>query len=450
MIKKVLIANRGEIAVRAIRSCKEMGIETVAVYSDVDKDSMHTKIADQAICIGPKEAVNSYNNKQAILSAAIITNCDAVFPGYGFLSENATFAKMIIDHGLIFIGPSPEHIKTMGDKIIAKETAKKLGIPLIPGSDGEVKTLEEAKKIAKEFGYPIVIKAAAGGGGKGIRVVEEEKHMETAFSLSKNEAKAFANDSLYIEKYIVNPRHIEVQILGDQHGNVLHLFERECSLQRNNQKILEEAVSYVIPEEERNYICTTTANAMKKLGYYSAGTVEYLYSDGKFYFMEMNTRIQVEHTVTEAITGLDIIFEMIKIANGEALKLKQEDIIHRGHAIECRILAEDPLTLLPSPGKINHFHPPAGLGVRVDTGIYSGYTVLPYYDSMIAKLIVYGSDREHCICRTIRALEEFIIDGIKTSIPLHLELLKNEDFVNANFNIKWLEEKFFPSLKNKK
>lgn len=450
MIKKVLIANRGEIAVRAIRSCKEMGIKTVAVYSNVDRDAMHTKIADQAICIGPKESTGSYNNKQAILSAAIITNCDAIFPGYGFLSENAIFAKMVVEHGLVFIGPSPEHIKTMGDKIIAKETAKKLGLPLIPGSDGEVATPDEAKKIAKDFGYPIVIKAAAGGGGKGIRVVEEEKDIETAFSLSKNEAKAFSNDALYVEKYISNPRHIEVQILGDQHGNVLHLFERECSLQRNNQKILEEATSYVIPEDEREYICNTTAAAMKKLGYYSAGTVEYLYSNGKFYFMEMNTRIQVEHTVTEAITGLDIIFEMIKISGGGKIKLKQEDIAHRGHAIECRILAEDPTTLLPSPGKITYFHPPAGLGVRVDTGIYSGYTVLPYYDSMIAKLIVYGSDRDHCICRAIRALEEFIIDGIKTSIPLHLELLKNKDFKEANFHIKWLEQKFFPSLKKNK
>lgn len=446
MIHKILIANRGEIAVRAIRACREMGIKTVAVYSDVDKDSMHTKIADEAICIGSKETANSYNNKQAVISAALVTSCDAILPGYGFLAENAQFAKMVEEHGLIFIGPSHQHITLMGDKITAKETAAKLGLPLVPGSDGIVNTPEEAKEIAKNFGYPIIIKASAGGGGKGIRIVNAEEEIEEAFTLTKNESKGFANDNLYIEKCIINPRHIEVQILGDQHGNVIHLFERECSLQRNNQKIVEEAPSVTLTSEERDYICNLTAQAMQKLGYYSVGTVEYLYSDGKFYFMEMNTRIQVEHTVTETITGLDLMFEMIKVANGEKLKYTQKEITFKGHAIECRILAENPTNFLPNPGKISYFHPPAGLGVRVDTSIYSGYSILPYYDSMIAKLIVYGTNRHHCIVRCIKALEEFIIEGIKTSIPLHILILNNKDFQHGNFHIKWLEQDFFPQM----
>ncbi|KAL0263783.1 UNVERIFIED_CONTAM: hypothetical protein PYX00_011081 [Menopon gallinae] len=395
-----------------------MNIKTVAVYSNVDKDSMHTKIADEAICIGPKESINSYNNKQAIISAALVTNCDAIFPGYGFLSENAAFAKMVEQHGLIFIGPSYEHIEIMGDKITAKETAKKLGLPLVPGSKGEINSVEEAKKIASELGYPIVIKASAGGGGKGIRMVYSEEQIEEAFSLTKNEAKSFANDTLYIEKCIVNPRHIEVQILGDKHGNVIHLFERECSLQRNNQKILEEAPSIALSNKERDYICNLTAKAMHKLGYY----------------------------MTESITGLDLIYEMIKIASGKELTYKQEDIKINGHAIEFRILAEDPLTFLPRPGKITYFHPPAGLGVRLDTSIYNGYTILPYYDSMIAKLIIHGRNRSHCVIRAIRALEEFIVEGIKTSIPLHIALLNNENFNQGTFHIKWLEESFLPNL----
>lgn len=444
MIKKVLIANRGEIAVRAIRACKEMNIKTVAIYSDVDKDSMHTKIADEAICIGPRSATSSYSNKKNVISAALVTNCDAVFPGYGFLSEDYTFGKMLKEAGLIAIGPNYKHIQLMGDKITAKETAKKLGMPLVPGSDGEIKTVEEAKVVAEEFGYPVVIKASAGGGGKGIRMVYAPEDMEEAFQLSKNEAKTFATDALYIEKCIINPRHIEVQIIGDQHGNVLHLYERECSIQRNNQKVMEEAPSPTLTHEEREYICNLTAKAMRELGYYSVGTVEYLYADGQFYFMEMNTRIQVEHTVTEAVTGVDIVYEMIRIASNKVLSFKQEDITLRGHAIEFRILAEDPFAFTPNPGKISYFHPPAGLGIRLESAIYSGYQILPYYDSMIAKLIVHGVNREHSINRSKRALEEFIIEGISTTIPLHAKLLRNHSFVAGDFHIKWLQETFLP------
>lgn len=448
MIKKVLIANRGEIAVRAIRACKEMGIKAVAIYSTADKEAMHVKIADEAICIGGNYAHESYTNKQAVLSAAVVTNCDAIFPGYGFLSENADFAEMVENHGFKFIGPNYKHIRAMGDKISAKKLAKELGLPLVPGGEGECTSLEMAKETAERYGYPVVIKASGGGGGKGIRLVETPDEMEAAFDISKNEAKNFATDALYIEKYIVNPRHIEIQILGDKNGNVLHLFERECSLQRNHQKILEEAGSIAITEKEREEICTLTVNAMKKLGYYSAGTVEYLYSEGKFYFMEMNTRVQVEHTVTESVVGIDIIYEMIRIVEDDyKLKHKQSDIKMNGHAIECRILAEDPKTFAPSPGKINTYHAPNGLGVRVDTSIYAGYKIPPYYDSMIAKLIVVGRNRKHCINRTKRALEEFIIEGVKTSIPLHIELMDNEDFVSGNFNIKWLEDVFLKDSK---
>lgn len=447
MIKKVLIANRGEIAVRAIRACKEMNIQTVAIYSDVDKTSMHTKIADEAICVGPARSCSSYSNKQAVISAALVTNCDAIFPGYGFLSEDYTFGKMIEESGLISIGPDYKHIQTMGDKILAKETAKKLGLPLVPGSDGEVTSVEQAKKVALELGYPVVLKASAGGGGKGIRIVACEDEIEEAFMMTKTEAKNFANDALYMEKCVVNPRHIEVQILGDKHGNVLHLYERECSIQRNNQKVMEEAGSPTLSQEEREYICGLTAKALKKLGYYSAGTIEYLYSDGRFYFMEMNTRIQVEHTVTEAVTGVDIVYEMIRIAAGKPLSYKQENIKLTGHAIEFRILAEDPFNFLPNPGTIAYFHPPAGLGIRLESGIYSGYTILPYYDSMIAKLIVHGVTREHCINRAKRALEEFILEGVKTTVPLHQALLEDESFVAGDFHIKWLQETFLPRLK---
>ena len=445
-IQKILIANRGEIAVRAIRACQEMGIKTVAIYSDVDKDAMHTKIADEAICVGPSSAPLSYSNKQNIISAALVTNADAIFPGYGFLSEDGSFAEVVEKAGLKFIGPKYQHIFMMGDKIEAKETAKRLGIPLVPGSEGEITSVEDAKRIAKDLGYPVVIKAAAGGGGKGIRMVNSEADIEEAFMQAKQEAQNFANDCLYLEKCVINPRHIEVQILGDTHGNVVHLYERECSIQRNNQKVIEESPSPAISKEEREYICNLTAEAMRKLGYISVGTVEYLYADGQFYFMEMNTRIQVEHTVTEEVTGVDLVYEMIRVANGKPLSFTQEDIRLNGHAFEFRIIAEDPKTFMPCPGKISYFHPPAGLGVRLDAAIYSGYTILPYYDSMIAKLVVHGVNREHTINRAKRALNEFIVEGIQTSIPLHLGLLNNRSFCESDFHIKWLQETYLPSL----
>ena len=441
-MKKILIANRGEIAVRIIRACKEMGIKTVAVYSTADKSAMHTKIADEAICIGSEKSANSYLNMQSILSAAIITNSDGIHPGYGFLSENTSFVEMVEEHGFTFIGPSSEHIRIMGDKIEAKLTAQKLGLPTVPGSKGAVENVEMAKKVALEFGYPIIIKAASGGGGRGMKIVMEESQIEEAFNLATNEAQvAFGDSQVYIEKFLQNPRHIEVQILGDKHGNVLHLFERDCSIQRRNQKVIEEALSPALSETERNYICNLSAQAMQKMGYYSAGTIEYLYEDGKFYFMEMNTRLQVEHPVTEYITGMDLVYEMIKIAQGKKLKYKQEDIKHIGHSIECRINAEDPETFIPQAGTISHYHPSAGPGVRVDTAIYSDYSIPPYYDSMIAKLIVYGKDREHCLLRLKRALSEMIIEGTKTNIPLHLKLLNEPDFISGNYNIKWLENK---------
>ncbi|MFL1781051.1 Acetyl-CoA carboxylase biotin carboxylase subunit [Candidatus Hepatincolaceae symbiont of Richtersius coronifer] len=443
-IKKVLIANRGEIAVRIIRACQEMNIKTVAVYSMADAGAMHVKIADQSICIGPEKANQSYTNKQAILSAAIITNADAIHPGYGFLSENADFVEMVEEHGFIFIGPASKHIKIMGDKIQAKATAVELGLPTIPGSKGEVKTFAEAKEVALEFGYPILIKAAAGGGGRGMKVVFEEKLLEESFNIAKSESlAAFGNGAVYIEKFLLNPRHIEVQILADNHGNVLHLFERDCSIQRRNQKVIEEALSPALTVAERKYICELSAFCMKKMGYTSVGTIEYLYEDGKFYFMEMNTRLQVEHPVTEFITGIDLVYQMIRVAQNKTLDYTQADIKHKGHAIECRINAEDPETFTPTPGKIVHYHPSGGLGVRVDTAVYSGYTIPPYYDSMIAKLIVYGENRNHCILRLKRALKELIIDcapGTKTNILLHLRLIDEPDFLNGTYNIKWLEQ----------
>jgi acetyl-CoA carboxylase biotin carboxylase subunit len=441
-MKKILIANRGEIAVRIIRAAKEMGIKTVAVYSTADKDAMHVKIADESVCIGPAKSTHSYLNIQSILSAARITNSDAIHPGYGFLSENTTFVEMIEEHGFIFIGPSSQHIKIMGDKIQAKLTAQKLGLPTVPGSNGGVANVEEAKKIGKDFGYPIIIKAASGGGGRGMKVVFAEEEIEEAFNLATNEAKvAFGDDTVYIEKFLQKPRHIEVQILGDKHGNVLHLFERDCSIQRRNQKVIEEALSPALSKEERDYICNLSAKAMKEMGYYSAGTIEYLYEDGKFYFMEMNTRLQVEHPVTEFITGIDLVYEMIRVAMGKPLKYKQEDIQPLGHAIECRINAEDPETFIPQAGTIIHYHPSAGPGVRLDTAIYSGYSIPPYYDSMIAKLIVHGRDRKHCLLRLRRALNEIIISGTQTNIPLHQRLINEEDFINGTYNIKWLENK---------
>ena len=445
-MKKILIANRGEIAVRIIRACKEMGIATVAVYSVADKEAMHVKIADEAICIGPEKSTLSYLNKQAILSAATVTNADAIHPGYGFLSENADFVYMLEEHGFTFIGPSSEHISIMGDKITAKITAQKLGLPTVPGSKGAVKDVSEAKQVAIEFGYPIIIKATAGGGGRGMKVVMNESEIEESYSIARNEAGvAFGNDEVYIEKFLQQPRHIEVQILGDKHGKVLHLFERDCSIQRRNQKVIEEALSSALSQDERDYICNLRAKAMKDMGYYSAGTIEYLYEDGKFYFMEMNTRLQVEHPVTEMVTGIDLVYEMIRIAQGKKLKQNQSDIKAIGHAIECRINAEDPETFIPRPGKISYYHPSAGPGVRVDTSVYTGYSIPPYYDSMIAKLIVHGQNREHCLMRLRRALSELIIEGTITNIPLHLRLLEEPDFINGVYDIKWLENKILNS-----
>lgn len=440
-MKKVLIANRGEIAVRIIRACQEMNLATVAVYSTADKNAMHVKIADEAVCIGSPRPADSYLNKQAILSAAIITNADAIHPGYGFLSENAEFVDMLEAHGFIFIGPSANHIRTMGDKIEAIKTAKKFGLPTVPGSNGEIVTIEEAEKFAKKITYPVIIKATAGGGGRGMKIVHKASELKEAYNTAKSEAlSAFGNGSVYMEKFLSNPKHIEVQILGDIHGNVIHLFERDCSVQRRNQKVIEEAGQTNLTKDERNYICEVSAKAMKKMKYRSAGTIEYLYENGKFYFIEMNTRLQVEHPVTEFVTRVDLVYEMLRIADGKPLTYKQSDIRRIGHAIECRINAEDPLTFTPNPGKISTFHPSAGLGVRVDTAIYNGYTIPPYYDSMIAKLIVYGTTREHCILRLKRSLNELIIEGVMTNQRLHLKLIEKKDFLSGEYTIKWLEK----------
>ncbi|XWO13409.1 Biotin carboxylase [Candidatus Hepatincola sp. Pdp] len=440
-MRKVLIANRGEIAVRIIRACQEMDLETVAVYSTADKNAMHVKIADEAVCIGSPRPTDSYLNKQAILSAAIITNADAIHPGYGFLSENAEFVDMLEAHGFIFIGPTANHIRTMGDKIEAIKTAKKFGLPTVPGSNGEVATIEEAEKIAKKITYPVIIKATAGGGGRGMKIVHKASELKEAYHTAKSEAlSAFGNASVYMEKFLSNPKHIEVQILGDTYGNVIHLFERDCSVQRRNQKVIEEAGQTNLTKDERNYICEVSAKAMKKMKYRSAGTIEYLYEKGKFYFIEMNTRLQVEHPVTEFITRVDLVYEMLRIADGKPLTYKQSDIRRIGHAIECRINAEDPQTFTPNPGKITTFHPSAGLGVRVDTAIYNGYTITPYYDSMIAKLIVYGTTREHCILRLKRSLHELIIEGVMTNQLLHLKLIAQKDFLSGEYTIKWLEK----------
>ncbi len=448
-IKKLLIANRGEIAVRIIRACREMNIATVAIYSQADKEAMHVKIADEAICIGAYKVSDTYLNKTAIISAAVITNSDAIHPGFGFLSENLDFVEMLDEHGIIFVGPSVEHIAIMGDKIKAKHTAKSLGLPTVPGSEGAVENIEEAKKIAHLLGYPVIVKAASGGGGKGMEIIRSDNDLAEKFSVAKNEALAsFGDGTLYMEKFLENPSHVEVQILGDQHGNLVHLFERDCSVQRRNQKIIEESPSPALTDELREHICSITAEAMKKMGYYSAGTVEYLYENGKFYFMEMNTRLQVEHPVTELITGIDLVYEMIRVAQGQTLKIKQENILPIGHAIECRINAEDPLTFTPAPGEISYYHPPAGYGVRIDSAIYSGYKIPPYYDSMIAKLIVVGQNREHAIARMKHALKELILEGPINNISLHLKLIEEEDFKNGNYNIKWLEEKILPKYKN--
>jgi len=440
MFDKVLIANRGEIALRIHRACHEMGIQTVAVHSTADANAMHVRLADESVCIGPPPAAQSYLNMAAILSAATITGADAVHPGYGFLSENAKFAEMVEDHGLTFIGPTPEHIRMMGDKIVAKQTAEGLGLPLVPGSPGPVTSFEDVKALGESIGYPILVKAVAGGGGRGMKVIESADQAEEAFNLAQNEAKsAFGNDSLYVEKYLSHPRHIEIQVLADNHGNVVHLGERDCSLQRRHQKVLEEAPSPALNESQRRRIGLQVTDAMRSLGYRGVGTVEFLFQDGEFYFIEMNTRLQVEHPVTEAITRLDLVREQIRVATGAPLGLVQDDIVLRGHAIECRINAENPETFVPCPGRITDYHPPGGLGVRVDSALYSGYVMPPYYDSMVAKLVVAGTSRNECLMRLRRSLEEYVIGGIDTTISLHQKLIAHPDFINGNYDINWLE-----------
>jgi acetyl-CoA carboxylase biotin carboxylase subunit len=440
MFEKILIANRGEIALRILRACKEMGIRTVAVHSTADAEAMHVRLADESVCIGPPSSSDSYLNKAAIISAAVITNAEAIHPGYGFLSENADFAEMLEEHGLTFIGPTPKHIRVMGDKIAAKIAAKESGIPVVRGSDGAVDSAEDAIKTGAEIGYPVLIKASAGGGGRGMKVAESEAEIAEAFNLASAEAKAaFGNGEVYIEKYLTNPRHIEVQVLADNHGNVVHLGERDCSLQRNHQKVLEECPSPALNASERTFIGETVCDAMRKLSYRNAGTVEFLYENGEFYFIEMNTRLQVEHPVTEMVTGVDLVREQIRIANGAELDFRQEDVTFLGHAIECRINAEDPFTFTPSPGKVAGYHMPGGLGVRVDSGLFAGASIPPYYDSMIAKLIVHGKSRNECLMRLRRALSEYVIEGVTTTIPLHEKLVNATDFVDGTYDIRWLE-----------
>ncbi|WP_350333859.1 acetyl-CoA carboxylase biotin carboxylase subunit [Coralliovum pocilloporae] len=441
MFSKVLIANRGEIALRILRACKELGIETVAVHSTADAHAMHVRLADESVCIGPPPAGESYLNIPQILAACEITNADAVHPGYGFLSENARFAEILEAHNIGFIGPKSEHIRVMGDKIQAKQTAESLGIPVVPGSDGAVRSLEEARKVAEEIGYPVLIKAAAGGGGRGMKVAENADVLATALSTAKSEAKAaFGDDAMYMEKYLGKPRHIEVQVFGDGKGNAIHLGERDCSLQRRHQKVWEEAPSPALNVEAREKIGKVCADAMAKLGYSGAGTIEFLYENGEFYFIEMNTRLQVEHPVTEAITGIDLVHEQLRIAAGGELSVKQEDIQFEGHAIECRINAEDPRTFMPSPGTITHYHTPGGLGVRVDSGVYQGYKIPPYYDSLIGKLIVHGRSRVDCMMRLRRCLDEFVVDGVNSTLPLFRDLIDHQDIANGAYDIHWLEK----------
>jgi len=440
MFDKILIANRGEIALRIQRACKELGISTVAVHSTADADAMHVRLADESVCIGPPRSTDSYLNIPSLLAACEITGADAIHPGYGFLSENARFAEILEDHGVAFIGPTSEHIRTMGDKIAAKETVKRLGIPVVPGSDGGVDSVDEARSVAASMGYPVLIKAASGGGGRGMKVAETEASIEDAFLTARSEAKAaFGDDTVYIEKYLQKPRHIEIQVFGDGRGGALHLGERDCSLQRRHQKILEEAPSPALNAEARARIGKTVSDAMSAMKYRGAGTVEFLYENGEFYFIEMNTRLQVEHPVTEMITGLDLVIEQIRIASGANLSLTQEEITFSGHAIECRINAEHPRTFRPSPGEITYWHPPGGLGVRVDSGAYQGYRIPPYYDSLIGKLIVHGKTRNECLMRLRRCLSEFVIDGIDTTIPLFTELLSESDIANGMYDIHWLE-----------
>ncbi|MBV7396363.1 acetyl-CoA carboxylase biotin carboxylase subunit [Mameliella sediminis] len=441
MTHKILIANRGEIALRVIRACREMGIPSVAVHSTADADAMHVRMADETICIGPAPSPDSYLSIPAIISACEVTGATMIHPGYGFLSENARFVQIVEDHDITFIGPSAEHIRTMGDKITAKETAKELGIPVVPGSEGGVNSVAEAKEIGASFGYPVIVKATAGGGGRGMKVARDEAEMERAYQTARAEAKAaFGNDEVYIEKYLQRPRHIEIQVFGDGQGNGVHLGERDCSLQRRHQKVFEEAPGPSITPEERAYIGGVCANAVAKMGYKGAGTIEFLYEDGEFYFIEMNTRLQVEHPVTEGIFGVDLVREQILVASGEKLSFTQDDLKINGHAIEVRINAEKLPEFRPSPGTITHFHAPGGLGVRMDSALYDGYRIPPYYDSLIGKLIVHGADRPAALARLNRALGELIVDGIDTTVPLFHALLREKDIHTGEYNIHWLEK----------
>ncbi len=440
-INKLLIANRGEIALRIHRACHEMGIKTVAVHSTADADAMHVRLADETVCIGPPPAVDSYLNIPNIISAAEVVHADAIHPGYGFLSENAQFAEIVERHNIIWVGPKPEHIRTMGDKIEAKRTAAKLGLPLVPGSDGPLTSIKQAKKLAAEIGYPVLIKAASGGGGRGMKVVPEEDQLESLMSQAAAEAgAAFGDDTVYMEKYLADPRHIEFQVFGDGEGAAIHLGERDCSIQRRHQKLLEEAPSPALSPEERERMGARVSKAMADMGYRGAGTIEFLYENDEFYFIEMNTRLQVEHPVTEMISGIDLVREQIRVATGAGLSCKQDGVRLHGHAIECRINAEDPETFAPSPGLVKNYVAPGGMHVRVDSGLYTGYKVPPYYDSMIGKLIVYGSNRDSCIRRLKRALEEFVVEGMKTTIPLHQRLVRDPEFLAGDYTIKWLEE----------
>lgn len=441
MFKKVLIANRGEIALRIHRACKELGISTVAIHSTADDNAMHVRLADESVCIGPPSPKDSYLNIPAIISAAEITGADAIHPGYGFLSENARFSEIVAAHNITFIGPSADHIRVMGDKIAAKEAVGKAGIPLVPGSKGAINSFEEARVAAEEIGYPVLVKAAAGGGGRGMKVAPTAADLSEALSTAKAESKAaFGDDAVYLEKYLQIPRHIEIQIIADSHGNVVQLGERDCSLQRRHQKVLEEALSPALTDEHRVRIGETVRKAIGALGYLGAGTIEFLYENGEFYFIEMNTRLQVEHPITEQVTDIDIVREQINVATGAKLSFTQDDVKFKGHAIECRINAEDPKTFRPSPGTITHFHAPGGPGVRFDSAVYTGYRIPPYYDSMIGKLIVWGDTRELCIARLKRALSEMALIGIDTTIPLFMDLVNNPEFQKGEYHIHWLEE----------
>jgi acetyl-CoA carboxylase biotin carboxylase subunit len=441
MFDKILIANRGEIAMRVLRACKDLGIPTVAVHSTADADAMHVRFADESVCIGPPQAKDSYLNIPSILAACEITGADAVHPGYGFLSENARFAEILDEHNITFIGPKAEHIRIMGDKIEAKRTAKRLGIPVVPGSEGGVTSDDEAMKIANGIGFPVLVKAAAGGGGRGMKVARTADEFSTALSTARSEAKAaFGDDAVYLEKYLEKPRHIEIQVLGDGKGNAVHLGERDCSLQRRHQKVWEEGPSPALNVAARDKIGETVAKAMREISYLGVGTVEFLYENGEFYFIEMNTRIQVEHPVTEAITDIDLIFEQIRVAAGAELSLKQSDIRIQGHAIECRINAENPVSFRPSPGKILHYHASGGIGVRIDSAVYQGYSIPPYYDSLVGKLIVHGKTRGECLMRLKRALDELVVDGIETTLPLFRALAREADIIDGNYHIHWLEQ----------